>query len=587
MNKGYIKWFKGALLGTAVVTVVAACTDDHFDIDSTVSGRQTLWENIKGNSELSEFADLLDRVKYSQSETQPTDETYAQLFSSAQSFTVWAPQNGTFDYQKYDALLNTGNQADAYKVEQELIRNCMTRFSHVMSGTASTRLNLFNGKTALFDCKEAEMKGQKIVAPNIGATNGVLHIIDGAVEYQPNLYEFLSTRPELEFLTEFISKYTETKFDETLSTQGPTVDGMVTWVDSVFTTSNEYLTYTVNAHLTREDSTYAMVMPTNTAWNTALAMTEKYYKYKDVYEQDVATVTAEGNDTIITGVETTFTLEELDSIMEFRSKNAIVQNLVFNANTQWGKNYEDFSVEGACDSLESTTGVVFEDPFSARLFDGAAPIETSNGYAYIVDNFNYLPDQSWADEIVVEAERNVETADSKTIGLSTTFNITLTDTTHVLQDSIAKYSAYVISPRGSASTPSATFILRDLLSCKYDIYVLIAFNDQYRKPNKFSATLSYHIQGTKTKHQQAKLDNPDGVNGRNFINREPKIENGKWEYVVDTVCLARDFEFPVCYEGLENAYATIAIANTAKNTETNVYAKEIRIDKFILKAKDF
>ncbi len=592
MNKKYIKWFKGALLCTAVMAGAAACTDDHFDIDPSVAGRQTLWENISGNEELSEFADLLSRVKFSKSEGITTDETYAAMLNSEQTFTVWAPQNGTYDYEMYDSLLNTEVAEDAYRVEKELIRNCMTRFSHVMTGGKSIRMEMFNGKTALFDAANATIKGQTIVKPNVGASNGILHIIDGAVEYQPNLYEFMATRDDLDSLNSFISSFQEVKFNEELSTQGPVVNGVITWVDSVYSESNNYLSGYMRAFLTREDSSYAVVMPNNAAWAEALAKTKSYYNYKMTYKQDVTTVTPEGKDTVISGVETIFEQAELDSISNHYAKNAIAQNLAFNANAQWGWGFDDFAVYGRCDSLKTTAGVTFLGNV-ASLFDGADPIETSNGYAYIVNSFNY-PVTTWASEMIIEAEymRNLESIDSRTIGSSTTYTLAAKDFVPGLKsDTTVRYGCYLVSPKSTSANPCATFILRDLLSCKYDIYLLVAYNDKYAKQNKFTVTLAYDTEEKRVNNES--LKNPDVTNSefydtKYFTNRMPSVSADSTEVYnfVDSVLVAQDFNFPVCYEGLENAYVTMEVKSNVTSRETKDYTREMRIDKIILKAKE-
>ncbi len=593
MKNKYIQWFKGALLCTAVLAGAIACTDDHFDIDPSVSGRQTLWESISGNEDLSEFADLLSRVHYSKSEGIQTEETYASLFNSNQTFTIWAPKNGTFDYAKYDALLNTGKPEDAYIVEQELIRNCLTRFSHVMTGNKNERLEMFNGKTAMFNAADATMKGQIIVQPNVGATNGILHIIDGAVEYQPNLYEYIATRADLDSLNKFISSFHKVEFNESLSTQGPVVDGVITWVDSVYTTYNNYLSGYMRAYLTREDSSYAMIMPTNTAWDVALAKTKKYYNYKNKYKQDVTTVTPEGNDTVIAGIETEFEDAELDSIVNHYAKNAIVQNLAFNANLQWGKGFNDFAVPGLCDSLQSTAGVVFDKNICSDLFAGAEMVETSNGYAYIVDNFNYRPEDTWAAEMINEAEymRNVESVDANTIGSAATFTKRAKDfLPGVVSDTTIRYSYYLVAPERSSSRPTVTFILRNLLSCKYDIFVLVGYNDNYAKPSKFSAMIAYDTETRRVNNYALKNPDPnsDLYKTKYYANRVPSVSADGTEVVnvVDTILLAEDFEFPVCYVGLENAYVTLRLKSDFPTSDNKNYTREMRIDKIILRAKE-
>ena len=81
-------------------------------------------------------------------------------------------------------------------------------------------------------------------------------------------------------------------------------------------------------------------------------------------------------------------------------------------------------------------------------------------------------------------------------------------------------------------------------------------------------------------------DDPDNYNTNYFSNKSPYVdENGEFR-LVDSVLVAKDFEFPVCYRGLTDAYATLTIKGYFKSTEKNKYSREIHIDKIVLKAKE-
>ena len=54
-----------------------SCDDDHFTVDSQVSGKGTLWQNISSNPDLSEFASIFSKVYYSTTEEKTTRQTYA------------------------------------------------------------------------------------------------------------------------------------------------------------------------------------------------------------------------------------------------------------------------------------------------------------------------------------------------------------------------------------------------------------------------------------------------------------------------------------------------------------------------------
>ncbi len=584
------KWLGSTVVAMAAFAFLASCSDDHFDIDPEVAGRQTLWESIKSRENLSQYADILSRTKYSKNENTKTVQSYADLLSNDQTFTIWAPQNGTFDYDYYSNLLSTGKQEDAFKVEKELIRNNMTRFSHVMTGGEQLELDLFNSKTAVFDCSKGTIKNQTIVTPNIGATNGVLHIIDGPVEYQPNVYEYMATRSDLDSLNTYIKAYEKYEFDESSSTQGPTVEGQITWVDSVTYLSNDYLYGTLRAFLNREDSLYAMIMPTNKAWSEALERTKKFYNYKSSYVQTVVKVDADGNENT-TSVTTTLSDEVRDSMTNLYSKNAIIGDYVFNARYQHGHTYEDFNKAGACDSLVNTINRVFYDPTSASLFDGQEPIEVSNGYVYVVDNFNLKAEDGWGEPLEYQAE-NFNFQDSYTgctpTELSLKRELYVEDSLGNEVDSIVEVKLLRTLQTSSAANPSITFKIPNTLSCKYDIYVLMAYNLEANLPNKFRAQISYHTaEENKSSMENQNLTVPEGTagEGRDFENRPPRIENGQLVYV-DSILVAKDFEFPVCYYGLNDAYATLRLNSYVTSRQTSQYSREMWIDQIVLKAKE-
>ena len=70
--------------------------DEHYDAGSAVEGSatSTIWENITANSNLSQFAALVQKAGYE------------ELLKSTQTLTVWAPLNNTFDYEALMAESN-------------------------------------------------------------------------------------------------------------------------------------------------------------------------------------------------------------------------------------------------------------------------------------------------------------------------------------------------------------------------------------------------------------------------------------------------------------------------------------------------
>lgn len=634
------------LMGCGSALLFTGCQDDHFDIVSTqLTGDKTIWQNIQSHPELSQFADILQSVRYSQTEEKTTNETYADIFNGDQVFTVWAPANGKFNYDYYKQLLATGIRDSIYKVETELIRNNMTRFSNVISGNDSVKLSLFNSKFAWLNYDNKTIKGVEITMPNIGSSNGVLHITDGSVAYQPNLYEYLATRTDLDSINKFIKSFQTTEFNENASTQGPTVNGVATWVDSITYMSNQYTTSFMNAYINREDSNYVMILPTNEAWDNILEKTKKYYKYKvGSYQQ--YTYDGQSNKT---ETRTALTQAQADSLQNLFAKNAICQNLTYNANWQYGRipitSISDIKAADArMDSLRTTSGMKFKKTGTlngtnspsftieiddyAKMFGNADPVELSNGYAYTVNEFTY-PHTSFAANYDMTARACYETASSN-IAVNPNYSWTKVDHVEVLdtiyneetgepevdeetgevltnviasRDSIYKYNYMVFTASGN-SQPRIWFALENVLSCKYDIYVVVGYNYEAGRQNRFTATIRYSGETTSSNIPSYVCLNPneDAVDATgasiygdtHFVNKKPVIDDNLVTSYTDTICIAKDFEFPVSYygiqalDGMANTYPVLELMMDVSNSlATTTYTRELRINAIILKSKEW
>ena len=115
----------------------------------------------------------------------------------------------------------------------------------------------------------------------------------------------------------------------------------------------------------------------------------------------------------------------------------------------------------------------------------------------------------------------------------------------------------------------------------------MAYNDEAKKPNRFTARLSYHDEDRDNATTET-LKVPEGEAGTgNYFENVPTCvdENGN-ACGVDSVLLAKDFKFPVCYYGLDNAYVTLKLASYVSSSQTSTYTRELWIDKIVLIAKD-
>src|SRR5574344_112801 len=266
------KLYRGALMLLTVMTIGTAttsCSDwnDHYDANSntTASSGATLWENITSNSNLSQFATLLKKAGF------------ADKLNTSQVYTVWAPLNGTYE-NDYNSLLNT----DSTTLLNEFVYNHVARFNHPASGTIKDNIMMLNAKKELFSgsTNNYAFAGVKADTVNLPSSNGIFHVINGKTTYMTNLYEYLSKRnSEIDSIGNYFKHYEHKILDTENSVPGPTVNGEITYLDSVFIKYNSLFYLLNKAYIDEEDSSYTMIVPTNTAWNKAYNKVNSYFNY--------------------------------------------------------------------------------------------------------------------------------------------------------------------------------------------------------------------------------------------------------------------------------------------------------------------
>ena len=610
-----------SFLTAGTLFTLSSCADDHFNISNDVTGTKTIWENIKENKDLSDYAYIIEHVPYSQKENGFTKQTYADILSGNQTFTIWAPTNGSFDFESYKKLIDTGNTDDLKRIERELIRNNMTRYTHVMNGQEQEKLILFNGKRGILDYTNNTFKGQSIIRPNIASSNGVLHVTQAPAEFEPNVYEYLFNVDGASEMQKFLKKYEIEVFNEAGSIPGPTVNGEATWVDSMTYKFNEYL----GQYLEREDSNYAVIIPTDNAWKQVYDKIGTYFNYRSKYIQDVHTKTENGSDTTITGKETTFKSEELDSIRHLYISNSILKGTYFNANWQ-PRQISIVSLKdiAKADSLVSAKEIQGEYKFKklgtlnatndkrnthesadfVSMFGGNEPVKCSNGYAYTTDTWNF-PSSLYAPTLEYKAAQVFEYANK---GTNTTGSksFTIESSSENGKDSIVTYE-YVALTGPSNSNFQMYFNLPNIQSGKYDIYMVTLHNSEYNCPTMFKANLYLHDKNDKmttTNSATALINECQGgldsygeptSKKNDFYTHQYKNDTISTDPLVikpgsytDTICIAKDKEIPYSYYGLyPDAYPILYIQGSPSYSDVNTqkYCRQLLVVSFILKPK--
>jgi transposase-like protein len=605
----YSKWLKAGAIGLVAIIGFNACSDDwndHYDINSNAS-TSSLWQNISNNAKLTNFAKILESVKVSKSETRITNITYKDLLSSGSTFTVWAPENGTYNADSIIALINSGK---SYNVEIDFIQNHMARFNHPATGTIDEDITMYNSKVSHFagsgSTYTLKTTQLDMANSNVGSSNGTLHTLVGQSSFKPNLYELIATTTGLDSLYKFFKENEIIKFNENASTEGPTIDGKPTYVDSVF-----YTTSTVSNALgispSNEDSLYAMVMPTNAAWISGLEKTKPLYQYRSTYVQAIPSTDDTGKETI-TNVTTNI---NADSMQTYLAKFALIKAGVFNARYQNGVVPSQYTSPATYDSLKTTTGLTLynNDPVkgmtvASDIFDNQTPAEASNGYAFVVNNWKYQLNKTLEKDIdILGNSYNLESFSQCTYS---SIYVGAGEQNPDVKGQLL-YNDYIdFVPSTTAANPVATFKISSVLSGTYDIYAVVVPENITNTrlvsvlPNRFKATLTYYADATKSTTTTA-ISKESGNYLRDESSITSDLQSGTVQAVdsagvatdtpivtnkVDSVLLFRNFKFPISYYGLSNAYVTLKLQSTIKTKETKMYSREFRINQILLRAKD-
>lgn len=572
----------GVTMMAAGVLAAASCTDfDDYNkevADTTASATSTLWENIKQNSQLSDFAQLVQKAGFD-------DE-----LSQTHYYTVWAPLNGTFDAS---AFQNLGNSS----LLRQFVKNHIADYRHSATGALDERVLMLNEKSYDFAGSAAYTFGEVPVSQaNLPSSNGLIHTLQGAVPFYPNLYEFitdstLAIGKNIDSLRHYFQKYELTYLDEEASVPGPIVDGMQTYVDSVMVTENT-LWSMMNVMMTNEDSTYTVLMPTNDAWLKTYNRIKSYYNY-------APTTNAEafqgGN---ISATPSTLTIDNAywqDSL----ASSHLVRNMFFSNNDIYNQWIEGTPSAYGSDTIRSTIRNKFSNPRDI-LAQAKQTVELSNGKGYIVDSLAMYPWETYA------PEREVLAASNNNIVRVATGSYT-THRVHVIgKDQENEDFSYIhVIPSGGYARPELDLFLPGVLSTTYSFYCVFAYPtddpnvaDSTLLPNRVIFTLNYCDEKGALKDYtfldeseenissfQERFNLTDNNTNRTTIrafSNNPKL-------LKDTVYLG-DFTFPVCYAGLGDEYRpNIKITSPFSVFNRNLmaaYTRDLRIAAIIMKPKE-
>lgn len=586
-------------LGIAVVAglVLAAtsCTDysDYNsvpeDSNNAMAGK-TLYENIVANEQLQGVAAAIHKAGYE------------KVLNSPQSYTFWAPLDGTYD-------INSILAQDSATIVDRFLKMHMAQYKYPVSGDVDTRVITLNDKHHLFT--NTMFDNLDVEDINIPSSNGLMHTIKGVSQYYPNLYENLTEVAGSDSLVKFIKSYDMSYIDERASIKGPMVNGQQTYLDTVWATTNPVISNILHADIEDEDSSYVMLMPTNEAWRNITATMQPNFNFITGFNyMDITTVqTAAAS--IKAGIATSTYKVDIDPVQYTDSiiKYFITRNLVYSLTYKRNEPLVTNSLVGTAtnpDSLYSTTGALLSNV--SEILGHCGPVQKlSNGYTRLFDSLCFKPYQTY--QPVLRTSRPIRTLGLKANAKVSTYSILQRDllpSRDTLFSELTPYLKSVVVPKESnyityictdssdfnnaSSKVELDFALTDVRSQKYKMYIVFSpFTTATtgephicNKPLYLRFDMAYNKADGSVAYERINVPGAKKATDDIII-----PANGKFNYV------ELDFTFPISYYGLryvenqenKRIYPTLFISHTKAFTSSanrRNYDQELRIQGIYL-----
>jgi hypothetical protein len=396
--------------------------------------------------------------------------------------------------------------------------------------------------------ENGKIDGITVSVPNTRTSNGIFHILEQGLLYKHNLYEMFCDNPSLSLIGDNLRRFNEDVFDPDASVSNGVIDGVPIYVDSVVNERNRLLD--AIGYLNAEDSTYLVVAPTTEGWNEAYAEASSYFKFDE-------------------------TVDKRDSLQQYYTMCALMEDAIFNMTNQKSIYDSLISVPYIHTSQTFDKGKkvyhVFYKPFEpGGIMYGETPLQCSNGILYTAQKWPFNPTDTYFKEIYDEGEDTYLILDYNKCSYS---NRTATG------DSISNNKYLRITPLKATDNWDVTFQLNGTLSGSYDVYAILLPktvydpNETKLRPCKFKSTINY-------------VDEKGKAASFACVNEE----DGKTEFTsdplhVDTVLLARGFQFPACNYGQSNTNYSIKIQCSILTSQNAKYSRDMLLDCIYLRPR--
>lgn len=582
------------IVAAASAAAMVSCSDkwdDHYDAGSVTDYAGTTMQALEENAP--SFAAVVKAVGFDRELT--SDNVY----------TIWAPTSFNTD-----SVLAVA-QKDSAAVVDQFIKNHIARYAVSQNGSEQ--------KVSLMSMKNATMTGDgqfgtaKITKANLSCSNGLLHVIDGNIQYQNNVFEqikaLLGTGSASDIsLYSFLQRWDADSLDENRSvSRGVDENGEKIWVDSV-TIRNNTVLKNVDALVYSEDSSYIGIIPTAEAYRA------RYEIAKDLLKYNSAQIGA-------------------DSLQDYYANMFAMTDLFYNIRD----NKNGLSSDGETyDSLKSTNFTKYSWPnhlyytkapakglhpdkeLNDILGKCGTPVDCSNGLAYSVDEYPMSVTEQFFKKLQVDASNRVidQSVGSNGSALYTT-NVSSANTssgtihdyavdTIWVDDEKTEYeridSTYLgdrayhfchIKANGNNS-PEVAFQIHNTLSGTYSLYVVTCpiwaqygYESQTTgqgyspkdDPRAYHFSVTVYERGAENAYGNGKLLTPpaDSKHDEEYFITD-------YTNKIDTLYVG-DYTFQTAYHSLETEGVLIQLYNYVANRAVSTYSRDILVSSIILRPK--
>lgn len=528
--------FKTLTAVAVAALAAAACTDtwdEHYGVAGNMESDKSILQLMEEAGDLNDFISVLQNTHVFFN-NKSTGVTYAELLNQDQTFTVWAPKDGTFNVDSLLAECATGTSGDSL-CGQHFVQNCIAYF--VTNSTDTKSVQMLNGKYLSVSPGSFHGVAYEPDRANIPARNGLLHVVDGNANYLYSIYEGLTSLPAYAGIGEFFKHYEKVELDESQSVQAGIVDGQIVYSDSVLVRENTL--FNLLNPINGEDSNYLMLVPEAQLWDKVYAEAASHFNY--------------GN------------INKADSLQQYNAHMALFRNMLFNRNIG-GRHINDsiYSISFNPLATGDDRHYVFYKPFEAGGILSSAFVrdttEASNGVFYNLYEWPFEPSEIYHFPVKAEGE-NTALVTSTVTGCRRTYS-------YPNADSIS--SGFVtIEPTVSLSPDwRIEYDIHDVLSGTYDICAVVlpysVTGQPNTRPNKFSASVSYQNEAGITLSMDLNKDNIS----------DPEH--------VDTISLGT-FKVPVCTYGQTESKLSVVLSCYLRPAEARTYQGRMLLDCIYLK----